>query len=127
MVRQRSLCLNYHEDSSQGPLANFFEAFSLALTLARYDHEPKNNKEDGDDENEIEVLSEHFEDVVIRHDEFIKYIDSIREMKENERRPMKLETGEMQLLTQIQTENIVEEDPGKIFRHFINWPLFNAV
>lgn len=54
------------------------------MTLARYAHETENGKE-GDDEDEIEVRKEHFEDVVIRRDEFIKYIDSIREMKEDER------------------------------------------
>lgn len=53
------------------------------MALARHDHESKKDKEDDDDE--IEVLREHFEDVVIRRDEFIKYIDSIREMKEDER------------------------------------------
>jgi hypothetical protein len=59
------------------------KAFTLALALARHDHESKKDKDDDDDE--IEVLREHFEDVVIRRDEFIKYIDSIREMKEDER------------------------------------------
>jgi len=68
-------------------VANFSEAFSLALTLARYDHETKKNSEGGDDGDDdvIGVLSEHFENVVVRRDEFIQYIDSIRDLGEDER------------------------------------------
>jgi len=41
---------------------------------------------DGEEEDgEIEVKKDHFEDVVIRRDKFIKYIDQITDQKADER------------------------------------------